>query len=677
MNSSITPDTESIIEIINRIDNHTIALPEFQRDFVWDITRTYELFDSLARDVFIGSIIYGIPSFGLSVREIDTRPRTGKGSRKKLKTQYISEEEIKIKTNTQNYKIVLDGQQRITSIYRALKGIDSVWLIFKNADELTEIYRECKISEIPLEELIYDINGNADNEHISIELTTVYKKIEDSLLEDDLYPIFSELEYCNMLSTDEKKTNFKSYIRFIQKIEDLFKSPKLVAYFLLDMSADKFALFFERSNSLGISLTFVDILVAKLISGFNLRKKIEEFEDDNKDILLNREIIARTIAYLVSNEKKVDKKYILSSLCADDFNKHWDNVTYLYKSSIEYLSNNHFILNMSWMPYPNTIIPIMMFLNNLPNKNFSEMNESQKDFFEFWYWNSVLSQRYVSSTNETIISDSLMLTDIAKNLKLTNKYFLRKLQTSITGYEDIISYNKKGSAIYVALLNFINYCAGGLKNWNNSNYISFSQKIDDHHIFPREYLNSLSDEGIDANLINSVANRTLIPKITNIKIGKKPPHVYMQELKEKENPNFEDILINHMIPADTINGLYEGFYIDFLEERAKLIFKEIDNRINNKREIIEKHFIKSPEKPSDYSGSIAIFGTYKGKSITASFNIDLQEVLYNGSKLSPSSAANQAKINLGGKENVSTNGWKWWKYKKDDGTDSYLDDHRM
>lgn len=114
-----------------------------------------------------------------------------------------------------------------------------------------------------------------------------------------------------------------------------------------------------------------------------------------------------------------------------------------------------------------------------------------------------------------------MLSEIALGNKITNKYTIRKIQTSINGYEDIISYNKKGSAIYIALLNFINYCAGGLKNWTNSNKIQFSQKVDDHHIFPREYLNSLSDEGIDANLINSVANRTLIPKITNIKIGKK------------------------------------------------------------------------------------------------------------------------------------------------------------
>ena len=134
MNNTITPDTESIINIVEKIDAGTVSLPEFQRDFVWDISRTFDLFDSLSKDVFIGSIIYGIPSFGLTVRELDTRPRKGTGSRKKLKTTYITEEEIKVKTSTANYKIILDGQQRITSIYRALKGIDEVWFIFKNSD---------------------------------------------------------------------------------------------------------------------------------------------------------------------------------------------------------------------------------------------------------------------------------------------------------------------------------------------------------------------------------------------------------------------------------------------------------------------------------------------------------------------------------------------------------------
>ena len=54
---------------------------------------------------------------------------------------------------------------------------------------------------------------------------------------------------------------------------------KKVFYFLLDMSFDKFALFFERSNSLEGRLDFIDILVAKLNGGFTVRNKINELEN--------------------------------------------------------------------------------------------------------------------------------------------------------------------------------------------------------------------------------------------------------------------------------------------------------------------------------------------------------------------------------------------------------------
>ena len=95
----------------------------------------------------------------------------------------------------------------------------------------------------------------------------------------------------------------------------------------------------------------------------------------------------------------------------------------------------------------------------------------------------------------------------------------------------------------------------------------------------------MADENIEVSMINCIANRTLIPKITNIKIGKKAPHVYMKELA-KTNEHFDLILNNHMIPNDIIIGLYEGFYKDFLEERAKLIYDAINTKIFAKAEII-------------------------------------------------------------------------------------------
>ena len=667
--------TESILEIVKEIDSGKIVLPEFQRDFVWDTERTYDLFDSLIKDVFIGSIIYGVPSFALSVRELDNRPRKGVGSRKKLNTKYYTDEDITTQTRTTGLYMVLDGQQRITSIYRALKGTDSVWISFKTSEELAEDEQEKKISDISLESLVFEISGKQNSNRISISMEEVYQKIDEGLLEEDLKLFFEKTEFACNLPEEEKRLCFKSYVWYMQKIEDMLKSDKMVAYFLLDMSADKFALFFERSNSRGISLSFIDILVAKLINGFNLKKEIENFEEKNTPISLNRELIARAIAYLVSDGKKVDKKYILANLSADHFDKYWKEITQLYVSAINYLINNHYILSMKWIPYPNTIIPIMMFLKELPQSKFSEMTENQRCFLDCWYWNSVMSQRYVSSSNETIILDSQVLSRIARGEKITDSLYLKNLKCAFSGYEDILVFNKKGSAIYVAILNFINFYSKGLLNWNNCSKITFSEEIDDHHIFPKKYLENLAEQDIDRNQINCVANRTLMPKITNIKVGKKSPDQYLKQL-QTNNANIAKILENHMIPTGLIDGTYNEFYDIFLEDRAKLIYNAIKETILDNREMIEKEFVKEIERPSDYAGSIDIFGTYHKRRVEASFNIDSQYVLYNGIKGAPSTTANQAKIDLGGKETVTTNGWKWWKYQNNEGEESPLEDYR-
>ena len=54
--------TESILTLVEDIRSGSVALPEFQRDFVWDVEKTFDLFDSFVRDIFIGSLIYGIPA---------------------------------------------------------------------------------------------------------------------------------------------------------------------------------------------------------------------------------------------------------------------------------------------------------------------------------------------------------------------------------------------------------------------------------------------------------------------------------------------------------------------------------------------------------------------------------------------------------------------------------------
>ncbi|WP_220209503.1 DUF262 domain-containing protein [Reticulibacter mediterranei] len=163
--------TESLLEIVRSIEKQTIMLPEFQRDFRWELDQTYDLFDSLIREIFIGTLIYGKPSFGMTVRELDTRPRKGKGSMTKLHTYSYSADEMKIKAQTQNFRIVLDGQQRITSIYRAIVGFDTVYIMLHEAlvDQDVDTIRQ-----LSLEEMVQHVAGEESSSAISVKLSDAY-----------------------------------------------------------------------------------------------------------------------------------------------------------------------------------------------------------------------------------------------------------------------------------------------------------------------------------------------------------------------------------------------------------------------------------------------------------------------------------------------------------------------
>ena len=176
--------TESLLDIIKGVENASIALPEFQRDFRWEMDQTYDLFDSLIRDIFIGTVIYGKPSFGMTVREIDQRPRKGKGSNGLLKITNYDTSEITRLAQTQNLRIVLDGQQRLTSIYRAIKGLDNVFVVLKEDIDATSL------GKLSLEEMVDRVEGTDDSSAISVRLSDAYKAETETLDDEDINSFF-------------------------------------------------------------------------------------------------------------------------------------------------------------------------------------------------------------------------------------------------------------------------------------------------------------------------------------------------------------------------------------------------------------------------------------------------------------------------------------------------------
>ena len=127
MISKTTTDqqTKSLEQLIKDVEGGKMVLPEFQRDFIWPEGKSLTLFDSLFRNLFIGSLIVSKPKFSLACKGFDFRPRRSTGRKPTLKE--INENEFFEK----DIFTLLDGQQRTTSICRALKGVDEIFVIFK------------------------------------------------------------------------------------------------------------------------------------------------------------------------------------------------------------------------------------------------------------------------------------------------------------------------------------------------------------------------------------------------------------------------------------------------------------------------------------------------------------------------------------------------------------------
>ncbi len=607
-----TTQTQSLEELVRDIDNGYALLPEFQRDFVWEIGKTFDLFDSLVRNIFVGAIIYGIPSFEMTIRDIDLRERKRKGKkREKLIFKHYTIEEIseKQKLHKDKFRLILDGQQRITSIYRALKGKDEVWFIMKRFDEMSPetqlYYKNNELSKCTLEDVLYKFKDESDEPdekgytRISIKLSDVWDMLIQPIREKEIKEKYFEQTsfYKNPANKLQIEQAFDNYLYLLKELTFLLKDNKLFSYYLLNMSLDKFILFFERSNTRGIWLNFIDILSAKLYNGFNLKKHLSDLKDEYPKYEINEEIIVRTIAYIISCENangsgkdpEIGRNFILTKLSAEHFNKYWKPISNLYIKVINFLKDKHFVLSQSWMPYENMIIPLIIFAKEIGG-SFDRKTQEQYEFIEYWYWSSIFSQKYTGASNEKIIEDAKILTLIARNLKISNKNYIRNLsKIQIEKFDDIYSYNKKGNAIYNGILNLINYKQNGLKDWKSVTNISFNDdKLDDHHIFPQNYVrNKFTEDSDEFDLLNCVANRTLIPKTLDIQISDKTPSKYLNEIRHKYNYNINECIENHIIDIEILTGIYDCNFKDFLEYRAKRIFNEFINPIiTEKTELI-------------------------------------------------------------------------------------------
>jgi hypothetical protein len=512
------------------IDTGQIKLPMFQREFVWEKEQSGKLIDSILKGFPIGTFIFWKTKEELrSYKEVGnhTLPETPKGDY----VQYI-----------------LDGQQRITSLYAIRKGIR----ITKDGKELD--YK--------------DIFINLDYEPESDEQIVVTEK-QDGKLYVSVHDVLSKpLGTFYKTLSHEQADQVEAYKG---KLTNYDFSSITIKDYPIEVACEVFS----RINTGGKVLTVFEIMVAKTYDetkGFDLAERYEvlrDGSDEEKECLaaakfetIPESIIMQCVAAITL--RAVRSKDILK-IRRETFIANWEAMKEALFMAIDFVRSELRVPVSQLMPYPATIVPLTYFFHATGNKKTT--NEQVRLLEQFFYW-AGLTMRYSSATESKLGEDFNKMDAIAKGTM--PNYQSTELTIDTKTIQE--TWFSAGNAYCKAVLCLLAYQqpksfdTNGMVILDNSN-LKIATSRNDHHFFPRQYLASASPNK-ESNLI---ANITLIDGYSNKhRIGKKAPSEYIDKFA-KDNESLPETLQTHLIKDIDAYGVHTDDYDRFIARRAKAI----------------------------------------------------------------------------------------------------------
>jgi hypothetical protein len=196
-----------------------------------------------------------------------------------------------------------------------------------------------------------------------------------------------------------------------------------------------------------------------------------------------------------------------------------------------------------------------------------------------WFWSAALNARYDRAAN----------TQAAKDFVELRRWFSggappEAVEEFTFDAHRLRAITPRQQSVYKALMALVlrrGVCDLHLGGTLSPSSIA-ARAIDDHHVFPKAFLNP--GEGPQTHpdeLVDSILNRTMIDRVTNIRIGKRAPSDYMKEIRSEfiqpELPiSFEALLETHLIPSGDDAAIWSDAFLAFIGARQKLLADQIE-----------------------------------------------------------------------------------------------------
>ena len=540
MNQQPKPDSKKYTDLIYEIQKGQIKIPKFQRDFVWSIDKTAKLLDSILKGYPIGTFI---------LWETNERLNDIKN---------IGNLELPPVPDGTKVQYVLDGQQRITSLYAAFLGAT----IQKEGEKKTTDYGGIYI------DLEGDINDNDQQIIIADQPKGEFITLNEILnLEANLPQIIEQYK--------EHNTTILSYAR-------TFSSYDFSTVVLRKEDIDSAIEVFTRINTGGQTLTLFEIMSAKTYDedqGFDMQSKfqklLKELESTKYDTI-SPSIILNVLSLILSRNKECKRKVVLQ-LEKQSIIDIWDDVISALKESIDYFRSVYRIPVSTLLPYDALLVPFTYFFY----RNKEKPQGKQIKYLEEFFWRISLSYRYSSSTESKLAQDIKRIDNILKIVRPSYD----DLKVFLDSPEDLIETSfSAGNSYCKAVLCLLAYYEP--KDFRNNgkvlldnSWLKMANSKNYHHFFPKSYLKK---QGVGNE--NSIVNITLVgADLNKHKIRAKAPSVYIQEFLD-ENESLPTSIHSHLIEDIDSYGIHSDDYKVFLEKRSKSIYDALRKRIELKNE---------------------------------------------------------------------------------------------
>lgn len=556
-------------DILKGISTGLTRLPDFQRGWVWDDERIRALIASITCSYPVGAVMF--LEYG------------GDGIRFKSRTfTNVSDDD---KTPEM---LVLDGQQRLTSIYCAMYSKEPVPTQTIKKESIERYYyldiEKCMNPDLDRVDAVVSIPADKKlKENFGRVVVTDVSTRKDEF-KNHLFPLNIVFD---SIALDEWKDDYRDYhndpeiSRRLRRFTAEVLNP-VILYTLpviqLDKATPKEAVcqVFENVNTGGVALTVFELVTATfaaedfvLRDDWKTRVKQMKTSEGTFDLL---SVVAATdflvsmtlLAQVRGNRTLSCKRKDVLSLSLNDYQSYANVLTDGYIKSARFLVQQS-ILAPRDLPYTTQLVPLSVLLAVLGNRAEDGVVKAK---LAMWYWCGVFGEMY-GSANETRyandVSGVLAWISGGEEPDTVRRAFFQPTR--------LLSLQTRNGAAYKGVMALI--LGNGARDFISGNKMDFTNFVADyvdiHHIFPQKYCET---QGYERRKWNCIINKTPIAYRTNRKIGGDAPSKYLKAI-ESTNVSPAALDVNLESHAIDVNALRTDNFDLFFSSRAKALLNLI------------------------------------------------------------------------------------------------------